>query len=401
MAVSYHLLYTGLVKVRYTYKLRPGSGAVRHLRHEYSLCRWVWNESVHQFRSGNRPTAAKLDKMLTAARRSASWLRAGSSVVQQQVIRDYSTALHRSFTVPGTGRPSFRHSKRDRLVSLNYTRRGFSLAEGRLRLAGGVSVPVVWSRDLPAEPSSVRVYEDAAGWWWASFVVEVADDYGVQSVPADHEGIGVDWGVSTSATTTDPDYDLPYRQIAARQAAKVKRYSRQMAMWKARRDAEEERLYRRARRRKAKAERRARFQRQEHARRWARRIARDHEKIAVEDFKPKFLAKTSMSRKAHDAALSQCKRALLDAGRNLDRQVVLVPPAYTTMTCSSCGRRANSRLPLSKRTFRCGGCGYEQDRDRNAAMNIYRAGFNPAPDDGVRPDAASATAASQGGIPRL
>lgn len=208
-------------------------------------------------------------------------------------------------------------------------------------------------------------------------------------------------GVSISATTTDPDYDLPYRQIAARQAVKVKRYSRQMAMWKARRDAEEERIYRRARRRKTKAERRARFQRQEPSRRWARRVARDHEKIAVEDFKPKFLAKTSMSRKANDEALSRCKRALLDVGRNLDRQGALVPQAYTAMTCSSRGRRAISRLPLSKRTIRCDGCGYGQDRDRNAAMNIYRAGFNPAPAGGVRPDAASATSASQGGIPCL
>ena len=30
---------------------------------------------------------------------------------------------------------------------------------------------VVWSRDLPADPSSVRVYQDSTGAWYASFVV--------------------------------------------------------------------------------------------------------------------------------------------------------------------------------------------------------------------------------------
>ena len=38
-------------------------------------------------------------------------------------------------------------------------------------------------------------------------------------------------------------------------------------------------------------------------------------------------------------------------------EVVLVPPAYTTMTCSGCGARAKSRLLLSQRVFVCESCG--------------------------------------------
>ncbi len=43
--------------------------------------------------------------------------------------------------------------KREALATLNYTRRGFRLKDGRLHLAGGIVVTVVWSRDLPSEPS--------------------------------------------------------------------------------------------------------------------------------------------------------------------------------------------------------------------------------------------------------
>ena len=59
-------------------------------------------------------------------------------------------------------------------------------------------------------------------------------------------------------------------------------------------------------------------------------------------------------------------------------------PAYTTMTCSRCGAIAKSRLSLSERTFRCE-CGYQADRDRNAAQTILAlADLNQASVDGVR-----------------
>jgi putative transposase len=48
-----------------------------------------------------------------------------------------------------------------------------------------------------------------------------------------------------------------------------------------------------------------------------------HHLIAVEDFRPKLLAKTSMARKAADAAIGAAKRELIErgtrAGRNLLR----------------------------------------------------------------------------------
>jgi putative transposase len=85
---------------------------------------------------------------------------------------------------------------------------------------------------------------------------------------------------------------------------------------------------------------------------------------------PKFLAKSTMARKAADAAIGAAKRELTERGMRAGRKVVLVPPAYTTMTCSECGTRTKERLGLGERTFRCLDCGYTADRDRNAARNI-------------------------------
>ena len=62
---------------------------------------------------------------------------------------------------------------------MNYTTRGFRIKDhpetGKLALSlpGGVLIPVVWSRELPGAPKSVRVYRDSLGHWYASFAVEI------------------------------------------------------------------------------------------------------------------------------------------------------------------------------------------------------------------------------------
>ncbi|WP_245718322.1 RNA-guided endonuclease InsQ/TnpB family protein [Nocardia miyunensis] len=174
--------------VRYTYRLRPGRTAEAALSAEWGRCRWLWNEAVHQQKSGQKPTFAKLGKLLTQTRAKLPWLRKGSQVVQQQMLRDYAQALDHSFKVIGRGRPKTK-SRKTSLLSLEYTTRGFSVRDGRLVLPKGVTVPVVWSRELPSPPTSVRVYRDSLGHWYASFVVRRE----IPAHPCGKGGIGIDY----------------------------------------------------------------------------------------------------------------------------------------------------------------------------------------------------------------
>lgn len=314
--------------VNYTYRLRPGAQAQGALLTEWHRCRFLWNEAVHQNRIGNKPTLCKLSKLLTEARGRSTWLRSGSQVAQQQTLRTYAQSLDHSFKIKGRGRPKFKARKKS-LPTLEYTLRGFTVREGRLRLPAGVSIPVVWSRDLPSEPTSVRVHQDSLGYWYASFVVRRQ----VEAAPQVADSIGIDWGVTTTATTTDPAYDLPY--LGHR-----------------------------------KLHQKAAHQNKHAARVWAGRVVADHQTIAVEDLKPRFLAKSTMARKSADAAIGAAKAELIERGTRAGRTVVLVPPAYTTMTCSRCAARNKTRLGLGVRTFRCESCGFTAGRDLNAARVI-------------------------------
>ena len=351
-----------LETVRYTYRLRPGAQAEKALLAEWNRCRFLWNEAVHMQRTGQKPAFARLSRMLTEARRRTRWLRDGSQDVQAFTLRTYSQALSHSFTVKGRGRPTFKSRKKS-LPTLQYSRNGFSLNDGRLVLPKGVTVPVVWSRELPTPPTSVTVYRDSLGHWYASFVTRRE----TVEVPAADGGIGIDWGVADTATTTDDRFDLPHlghRRMCAAQLAKAQR-----KMSRRRRQGTQSKGYHRAKREAAKLHKKAQRQTQHDTRVWAKQVVEQHDLIAVEDFRPRFLSKTTMARKAADAAVGAAKRELVERGRRAGRKVVLVQPADTTLTCSRCFAR-NKRLELHERTFRCAHCEFIAGRDRNAARVI-------------------------------
>ncbi|WP_062978083.1 RNA-guided endonuclease InsQ/TnpB family protein [Nocardia flavorosea] len=354
--------------VRYTYRLRPGAQAVRALETEWHRCRFLWNEAVHQQRTGQASTFSHLSKMLTEARARTPWLRDGSQVAQQQTLWTYAQALDHSFKVKGRGRPTVKR-RRTCLPSLEYTTRGFGIAHGKLTLPKGVSIPVVWSRVLPSPPSSVRVYRDSLGHWYASFVVRRE----VKPAPAAFGAIGIDWGVCATATTTSPAHDLPYAGHRRRCAAELARAQRKMSRRRRPKGQVQSNGYQQARREAARLHKKAARQNTHAARVWARRVVADHQVIAVEDFKPKFLARSTMARKAADAAIGAAKRELIERATRAGRKVVKVAPAYTTMTCASCGARAKQRLALQVRIFSCEDCGHTADRDRNAAAVILAA----------------------------
>ncbi|MBY8862835.1 transposase [Nocardia sp. CA2R105] len=350
--------------VRYTYRLRPGRTAEKALLAEWGRCRWLWNEAVHQQKSGQKPTFARLGKLLTRARATQQWLREGSQVAQQQTLRDYARSLDHSFTVKGRGRPKVK-SRKTSLPSLEYTSRGFSLREGRLILPKGITIPVVWSRELPSEPTSVRVSRDNLGHWYASFVVRREIAVHVRG----HGGIGIDWGVTTTAMTTDPAFDLPHLGHRRRCAAELAKAQRTMAR-RHRKGHLQSRGYADAKRRVARLAKKAARRTVHDSRVWAKHVVDQHDLIAIENFKPTFLAKSTMARKAADAAIGTAKRELVERATRAGRTVVLVRPAYTTMTCSTCFTRTKQRLELHERDFRCDSCGFADGRDRNAARVI-------------------------------
>jgi putative transposase len=75
----------------------------------------------------------------------------------------------------------------------------FSLTkDGRLRLPKIGDISVRWSRKLPCDPSPVTIVKDAAGRYFASFVVE-AEDEPLPELDWEETDTGIDLGLSCYA----------------------------------------------------------------------------------------------------------------------------------------------------------------------------------------------------------
>ncbi|WP_254206815.1 RNA-guided endonuclease TnpB family protein [Nocardia alni] len=215
---------------------------------------------------------------------------------------------------------------------MEYTQRGFRLRDGRL---------------------------------CASFVVRRDQE----QVPIVAGSIGIDWGVRTTVTATNPAYDLPFAGYRKRCEAELAKAQRRMAR-RHRPGTAPSKGYLRAKRDAARLQKKAARQTRHNARVWAKRVVADHQLVAVEDFRPGFLAKSTMARKAADAAISSTKRELVVRAERAGRTMVMVRPAHTTVTCSKCFAKTKQHLDLATRTFLCTACGHTEDRDRNAARVV-------------------------------
>ena len=98
------------------------------------------------------------------------------------------------------------------------------LGNGRLRLPKIGDVEVRWSRDLPAAPSSVTVIRDAAGRFFASFVVEVK----ARPLPETSTECGIDLGLG-HFVVMDDGTKIASPRFLRRAEKKLKRAQRDLS----------------------------------------------------------------------------------------------------------------------------------------------------------------------------
>jgi len=202
------------VQLRYSYRLYPAPDQQQALARAFGCARTVFNDALAARRAAHEAgepyiTDAAMSARLTASKTEPerAWLAEVSSVVLQQALADLNRA-YRNFFASVTGKrkgpkvapPRFR-SRKDRRQSLRFTAnsRFRVLDNGRLRLPKIGDVEVRWSRELPAAPTSVAVIRDAAGRFFASFVVETSPE----PLPETGRECGIDLGLAHFAVLDD------------------------------------------------------------------------------------------------------------------------------------------------------------------------------------------------------
>ncbi|MEU7468109.1 RNA-guided endonuclease TnpB family protein [Streptomyces sp. NPDC044984] len=371
------------MQLRYAFRLYPDTGQRVALTRAFGCARVVFNDAVRTREDARKagwpfPTAAGLSrKLITEAKRTAerAWLGDVSAVVLQQSLRDAEAAYRAFFaSLKGTrkgarvGAPRLK-SRKDARQSVRFTAnaRWSITGSGRLSLPKIGAVKVKWSRVLPATPSSVTVLRDAAGRFFASFVVDTDPVTDRARMPETDRTVGIDLGLTHFAVLSDgTKIDSP--RFLRRAEKKLKKAQRELS-----RKQKGSNNRDKARLKVARAHAKVTDARREFHHKLSTRLISENQGIAVEDLSVKGLARTRLAKSVHDAGWAQFTGMLGYKAKRYGRTLVEVGRFEpTSQTCHVCGT-VDGPKPLNIREWTCTACGTVHDRDHNAAINIETA----------------------------
>jgi putative transposase len=260
------------------------------------------------------------------------------------------------------GYPRFKGHGRFSSFGLKECGNGFKLDGRRLRVAGIGRLAVRWHRPIEGTIKTVRVVRQTDG-WYACFACEVEP----HPLPSTHAEVGLDVGLYHLLTTSDGEkIENPrwYRMEQKHLRVLQRRMSRRTKF---------ERHWSQAVQTVQQQHQHITNRRKDFLNKLVNDLISRYDRLAVEDLKISNLVRHHyFSKSILDAGWGYFRQQLVSKAEYAGKLVVVVPPAYTSKTCSQCGQRFES-LTLAERWVQCD-CGLSLDRDHNAALNLLALG---------------------------
>jgi len=359
----------------YKYRLNPSGSLQKELLHHIDTCRQLYNHVLYLLNESNGiPAQYAVQGRLPDLKKWWNELNDIHSKVLQMVVKRVYDNLSRLKAQKENGRPvGMLNWKRPRdYRSLTYNQSGFKLknTSGRsvLWLSKIGEIPITLHRDIPegVNIKQVTVKQEPTGRWYATFVIQV-DEGTTEKPDVPKKVVGIDVGVLKYAHDTDgyaiesPDFSKERDRLVRAQRG-LSRKEHSSKNW------EEQRKV--VARRHADLKRK----RQDFLHKLSNYYATEYDLVAVEDLDAKGLVELpGNSRNRVEAAWGTFRRMLEYKCEREGTHFVAVNPRGTTKECASCG--VKTEKPLWVREHSCPSCGFEADRDANAAWNILSRGL--------------------------
>jgi putative transposase len=369
------------VRKTFKYRLLPTPEQEQTLAMVLWRCRELYNAGLQERKAAWERCGVSVTFAMQSAQLPAiKEVRPEYHDIHAQVLQDVLHRLDKAFAaffrrVQAGARPGYpRFQGKDRYNSFTYPQVGVhggaALDGGMLRLSKIGRIRLRLHRPLAGTPKTVTIRREADGWYACISCAEVP----IVPLPATGQETGIDVGLKVFLITADGEaVENPrhYRKAERRLARAQRRVSRRTKGSTRRRKAVQllQRHHQRVQR-----------QRRDFHHKTALALLRQYDVIYLEDLQVANLVRNHhLAKSISDAAWRQFRTILEAKAACAGRQVLAIPPAYTSQDCSGVlpdGSRCTQRVAktLSVRTHICPSCGLVMDRDENAALNIRRAG---------------------------
>ena len=364
----------------FKFELQPNGEQARSMRRFAGSCRFVYNKAL-ALQKANYEAGGKflnhcaMNKWLPVWKKEpeTTWLKDAPSQALQNAFIDLERAYKNFFDK----RADFPTFKKKGIKSSFCFPQGFEIDAGnsRIRLPKLGWLRYRKSREILGAAKNITV-SCVAGKWYASIQTEREVE---QPVHPSTSIVGLDAGVTLFATLSDGTMFEPVNAFR-KNAAKLAKFQRRLS-----RKTKFSNNWKKQKQKISRLHQRVAHARNDFLHKTSTLISKNHAMIVIEDLKivnmSKSAAGTVETPGRNVKAKSGLNKSILDQGwgefrRQLEYkqawrggEVLAINPRNTSRTCPACGHvSAENRKTQSK--FECVECGYAENADLNAAINI-------------------------------
>jgi putative transposase len=351
-------------------RLYPNQEALAYLSRSAGSARFAYNWALAEWKKLHASGEKKLSGFILVKRFNAikheqfPWITELSKWVPQKAIQDLGDAFSNFFQ---------KKSRYPKFKKKGKSKDSFYLGDHAVHVTGKylklpkLAQPIKMAQEVrfPGTIKSVTISRDSAGDWYASFLVELSEDYIYPHRCETQAEVGIDVGLKTLVVCSDgTKFENPH-SLRSRER-KVKRLQCSVS-----RKQKGSKNRTKARLRLAKAHRKVARIRSNHWHRITSWLVRTFRFIGIETLNVQGMLKNhKLARALSDAAFSEFSRQLDYKSQLAGSTVVRADRFFaSSKTCFDCGEKLEA-LDLSTREWVCPHCGVLHDRDMNAASNL-------------------------------
>jgi putative transposase len=370
----------------FKYELMPTGEQERKMRQFAGSCRYVYNKALalqkERYAKGEKHLSYfDLAKLLTEWRNSTetAWLADAPCDAQQQALKDLEQA-YTNFFAQRTNYPRFK--KKERSVRFRYPnpqRIKLDQNTNRITLPRLESLRYRNSREVVGKLRNATVSWQCGKWFVSIMTLREIN----QPIPQGG-AVGIDMGTVRFATFSDGSYIEPLNSF--KQHAVALRKANQ-AMSRKRKFSNN---WKKAKTRVQRIHSRIANVRHNFLHKATTTISKNHALVCIEDLQVENMSrsakgtmetpgrnvgtKSALNKSIRDQAWSKFRHQLDYKLRWSGGVLITVPPQNTSKICPSC-EYASKENRLTQARFKCVECGFEQNADVVAAINVLRAGY--------------------------
>ena len=359
--------------VTHKIELRTTATQGEYIRRCCGTGRFVYNQLVAKFKSGEKYNRKSFQKFCSQLRQSTQWMQqVGSRAVYESADSFHEAASNFFRTCKNSSGKKWRppkFKKRGQRDSCRFSHSDqFSVNGRKLRIQGlkeQISMRERIRFEGKVKSVAIKPY---CGKWYAYFLIEI-EECKKSTLPRE-PSVGIDFGLKSLAVLSNGEVIENPRPLK-RSLRKLKKLQRRVSRRYVKGAKKQSHRHEKTKAAVARVHKKVADQRSATQHEFTSNIVKRFNRIVIEDLDVNAMLKNRRLGKGIKDASWGALRLLLEYKSKMAGVSLVIADRFfaSSKTCSGCGHRTE-KLSLSQRVFNCPCCSLSLDRDLNAAINL-------------------------------